>query len=64
MVPSAKPCRFTRPGYPEGMRDSHARTQLRAGDIAGWGWDRLAAAAASLDHEVVVTLRPRVRAEA
>jgi len=64
-VPSAKPCRLTRAtGFPEGMRDSHARTQLRAGDIAGWGWDRLCAAAASLDHEVVVTLRPRVRAEA
>jgi|GEM_PF-3265178 len=46
------------------MRDSHARTQFRADDIASWGWDRLCAADASLDHEVVVTLRPRVRAEA
>lgn len=64
-VPSAKPCRLTRAvGYPEGMRDSHARTQLRAGDIAGWGWDRLCAAVASIDHEIVVTIRPRVRAEA
>ncbi len=64
-VPSAKPCRLTRAvSYPEGMRDSHARTHLRAGDIAGWGWDRLCAAVASIDHEIVVTIRPRVRAEA
>ena len=50
--------------FPERMRDSQVRTQLRAGDIAGWGWDRLVSAAAAIDHEVVVTLRPRVRAEA
>jgi hypothetical protein len=63
-IPSAKPCRMAKTAFPEGMRDSHVRTQLRAGDIAGWGWDRLCGAAAALDHEVVVTLRPRVRPDA
>jgi hypothetical protein len=55
-VPSAKPCRMA---YPPGMRDSHVRTDLRAGDIAGWGWERLCAVANSLGQDVVVTLRPR-----
>ena len=32
---------------------------MRAGDLAGWGWDRLFASAASLDQEVIITLRPR-----
>jgi hypothetical protein len=51
-IPSAKPCRT-------GMRNKHVRQQLRAGDIQGWGWDRLCAVAASLGHDVVVTLQPR-----
>ncbi|NEU12612.1 hypothetical protein G3T14_10730 [Methylobacterium sp. BTF04] len=45
--------------HPAGMRDSHVRTDLRAGDIADWGWERLCAVAHSLGQDVVVTLRPR-----
>lgn len=58
-IPSAKPCRLRRPARPEGMRDPHVRTQMRAGDLTGWGWDRLFASAATLDLEVVLTVRPR-----
>lgn len=56
-VPSAKPCRMQ--GHPPGMKDRATRGELRAGHIAGWGWDRLFAVANSLGYEVVVTIRPR-----
>ena len=56
VVPSAKPCRMP---HPEGMRAPTSRGELRAGNLARWGWDRLLAVANSLDYDVVVTLRPR-----
>jgi hypothetical protein len=34
-VYSAKPCRMAKVAHPVGMRDSHVRTDFRAGDIAG-----------------------------
>ncbi|TXM95074.1 hypothetical protein [Methylobacterium sp. WL116] len=55
-VPSAKPSRMP---HPEGMTDPTTRGELRAGNLARWGWDRLFAVANSLGYDVVVTLRPR-----
>lgn len=55
-VPSAKPSRMT---HPEGMKDPTTRGELRAGNLARWGWDRLFAVAHTLGYEVVITLRPR-----
>ncbi|TXM73767.1 hypothetical protein FV226_08100 [Methylobacterium sp. WL12] len=49
---------MAKPAYPVGVRDSHVRTDLRAGDIASWGWERLCAVAASLDQGVYVALVP------
>jgi len=51
-VPSAKPC-----GLP-GMNSQKVRTQLRAGDIDGWGLDRLLAVAASLGLRAEIRLVP------
>lgn len=53
-VPSAKPSRMS---FPEGMKDSHARTELRGMHIAGWGLDRQCAVARSLEYEVDFVLR-------
>lgn len=49
-VPSAKPCRM------KGMNSQKIRTQLRAGDIAGWGIDRLLAVAATLGLRAEIRL--------
>ncbi|MCJ2124573.1 hypothetical protein [Methylobacterium sp. J-077] len=57
-VASAKPSRMAKPAYPVGMRDSHVRTDIRAGDVSAWGWERLCAVAASLEQTVHVTLVP------
>ncbi len=51
-VPSAKPCRM------RGMNSQRVRTQLRAGDIEGWGLDRLLAVAASLGLRAEIRLVP------
>lgn len=42
-------------------KDRETNGKLRAGDIAGWGWERLFAVAHSIEHDVVVTLVPRAR---
>ncbi|MCJ2020909.1 hypothetical protein MKK70_18065 [Methylobacterium sp. E-041] len=55
-APSAKPCRLS---YPEGMKDSHVRTELRAGHLAGWHWARLCSVADAMGCDLEVTLKPR-----
>lgn len=51
-VPSAKPCRMP------GMNSQKIRTQLRAGDIEGWGLGRLLAVAATLGLRAEIRLVP------
>jgi hypothetical protein len=51
-VPSAKPCRMP------GKNSQRVRTQLRAGDIEGWGLDWLLAVAASLGLRAEIRLVP------
>lgn len=51
-VLSAKPYRM------QGMNSQRVRTQLRAGDLDGWGLDRLLAVAASLGLRAEIRLVP------